>query len=50
MKIGLCVKEVAFVQGCFSAMFRLAPWLKLLLSSLSTVPALTRARTDVPGP
>ena len=41
MKMCLCVRKVAFAQGCFSAMFNLAPWLKLLHSSLSTVPALT---------
>ena len=42
-------KGVAFVQGCFSAMYHLAPWSKLLHSSLSTVPALTNARTAVSG-
>ena len=50
MKIGLCVKEVAFGQGCFSAMFRLASWSKLLHSSLSTAPALMCTHTAVPGP
>ena len=45
MKKSLFVREVAFVQGCFSAMFRFASWPKLLHSSLSTVAALTRACT-----
>ena len=47
MKNGLCVKGVAFAQGCFSAMFRLVPRLKLLHSLLSTVPALMSACTAV---
>ena len=47
MKIGLCVMEVAFVQGCFLSMFHLAPCLKLLHSLLSTAPALMHARMAV---
>ena len=45
MKKGLCVMEVAFVQGCFSAMFRLASWSELLHSSLSTAPVFTRTHS-----
>ena len=45
MKNALCVKEVAFAQGCFSAMFCLVPWSKLLQSQLSTAHALTSACT-----
>ena len=47
MKNGLSVKGVAFAQGCFSAMFRLVPQLKLLHSLFSTVPAFKSARTAV---